>query len=1755
MPQLGTLAAVQQGYLQPRVGPGSGYGTLAPELSDEQKQQMTQKLFNTQYNENKGISWYRGVAETAAGSLLNFGADIVSLTPGVDKTDVWDFIGDYGPVVGSELQDYYRRNQSRIDTISGIGGAIGTGVLAGEVLLPKIASSLASSTIISSSRLWQAGARINAATRAAMEAGNMESAFAQQAYSVLRSTSGRRFLAGQIAKGAAKGLAEEVAIAAVMHNNEAIWSDDMSTNLMWAGVGVTVGGLVGSVGAFAEMRRYANSPVMLQARAAQVDPQGITFLREDQPAINIAAQVQSIVPAKESAVGTAYALEWRQSAPHNAVPQAQTRFEQATVKAGEAVKLSNGKVLSKGVTGVGNTRIAGDSLEGEHMFQAQYEDPMANFGLDSAGRLPDDDTKYLVAKMPAPVRTTDRTILQARRDFAAFGQKASPQNPFTAGLSRAEAQKYADELDALKVQSQAHTLAAAKLQDAPPLERLLGARDLAVKALVGSHLVSNIREGVRLAAQDAKILVSGKWISARHPEAVTLSAYKPGKVKLKQLTAGVQAFRFDTQGGRTIRVDETFRPTMGNQTLAFSSLPIDERLSVIEGMNAFMDSMLRSGSAHAIQKNAGWFELDNAIRFAEKGGTVQLQNTPFTSMEEVMVESLKKKAAAIGNNKRLDYWGRLAYNLPLPNASESIYDAVGDSMRAVLDAATQGANQAQLEQLRATTMNIHGFSLKSDGTPLMGNMWTFNKGTTGKSKGKWMNPVVGFFDSVNNMPTFDARGVGEMLAEQKVQRTLTLADPSVPGGFMAALTQVMLRNPDFMASMEVRALQDDQITGIGNYASQIAGEFVTREFQARDSKTILALTRVREMVNRASNAQLHELMTQEMGDVVQRLSAAPAAGSKSLVNQFFSNTSGWDLEATPVATGTGFWAFELSETAANAKRLGRSVAQGETLVNMRTQKEIVLDDLGLEYATRFNAVANRILTDKNKVRTAMGLTELRVKPWYTPPPDTRNKIVAFTFDEDNNVVPGGAIIASTQAEYDHQFNLLSANLPMGHTIRTKDQVAAAGDLYDRAAMDWLDPGITVAPAKNQVGGLSSASVNPKAIEDSLTWVKSQTEANGTGFMRVMYDSQLGIVRARGAVERLARATPEDSPIRNIFDVYEATALGKSLGSMQRSISGSVMKKPESVINGTIAAVWPAMKWMAPSQLNNWVGDLYQRLGIRAPKSARTFNELVNQIGTNTPYQNAVDYAEQTFKVSRPPEIRAITQEMSRLSASLLLRWFEIPMAAMNMVGLITTMPSIIQSGRAPVTSHFNVGTRRLGVVDTMKIMMDATKDMVSQRSLADWQVMVKNGDTKQQVADFNSIMASLTDRSKTMQVLLGNPAKEAKNIKHWRSIADGMNSAKALGIDGLISVATDTTENWSRSWSHFVGLRLADLQGITGVEARHSFAREVANAAIANYNPMNRPEMYQSAFGSQFGLFMSYMQSYNQRLFRWMEDGDYQSIGRQLSMQTTLFGVSSLPGFNVVQAALMTAGVGKTEQGDDATLIDNIYAKLGPVVGSAVAHGSIAQLGVALYTRGDMNYREPTLDPTKLMASLGIASQAASWVKESYNTLFDPNSLDGNGKLLEVLARNMPNRVMKGMLSQYANGGRDIDARGKIISENKTMAETWIRMLGVRSTRQQAEVEAFYANQSAIAKDAAKMEVLRGETRSLMRNDPDWKNRIMDVFDQYVKTGGRPEHFRTWIKDQIRESTGTRGVNDLVQAMRNPTGQQAVWRYNAYGAN
>lgn len=1230
---------------------------------------------------------------------------------------------------------------------------------------------------------------------------------------------------------------------------------------------------------------------------------------------------------------------------------------------------------------------------------------------------------------------------------------------------------------------------------------------------------ANEKRLARLQKDETPLFIVGKRLMGQD-DAEYLAGYTPvDPSQFKPTTRGIKEFSWKAPSStKRIAMRED-----GGITVDWDQTNLHDKLSIVDAAKHML-KQIGANFKITIPDNATWFQLDFALAHAERGGIVDF-TTKFKALDldEVKVRSLRIKAEKAAGlrvaGKPLDLQARLGLNLPLPSHMEQALDPNGDAFFSTIKQAM--SPNTTIDQIKAAYValprvtdigNNATFAMRMDG-----DIFNFNRIDHGSKKGEWAPMLAATYEDPSKI-TWSRFNLGEHVMEQKALTLRGLmTDKSAP--FSAGVIKAVVENPGYKPVSDMMGLADNQVGGTTSSVGAMASQMLTQAMRFRHNVTLLAGQQIRRVVNRMTEIHLDSVL-KRVSPHTEALTSVSGQRSRILLNNYATFSPGWDIEkAIPGATSDTF-VFKLAKTDTNAARLGREVVDDDTL---RTPQgvEVALDGLGNNTREALEKELKLLLAERNAGRIARGLEPVKFKPFYVPPPSTRGKILGFTLDASNRVVPGGTVIAATRDEFNRLAGKVKDSLTPGTRFVAQDEVADFVDLWEQAQMDWvnpldfIDPQSLAARPGAQQGKLASAYVNPRGYEEILEYLKHGYEQVATGVIKAAFDGQFRLARIRSGAQQVVEG--QAFATRNIFDTYTDTLLGISGSANPRGLN-VVTSQLDKLIDSMMPKVW------GPMQVSGQhVKDLIQKVAPKKLKANYTFEELADELGDYMPFKQATDFAEYQYGIKAPWTSKETARAVNRIGSGVVLRWLEMPHAVMNMAGLITNLPVVMTAKNVPMVGR--VG--KVGVVDSTKIMSRGFKRQF-ERNTADWDMMVRNGDTTQDVAELHHQLSLLDGKTKFMKFMTGNP--------------NGKTFLERKGLEGMASIMTDTTENMSRRWAHFVGLELADLHGIVGMEARHNFARSIANDAIANYDPLNRPEIFQSAFGSMYGLFLSYAQNYYQRLFRYVEDADYKAVGKQMAIQASMFGMTGVPGFR--QLATL---IGGEEDGDD--LVSGIYQRFGPVVGSVVAQGGFNQWttlfglpAVALHTRGDANFRHPAIDfatgVPALPVGLEVIKDVSQGMWESVTSLVNPNVPGSQRYAAEVLARHMPSRMLRGAITVLANGGQEADAYGNLMSENKDWAEATFRFMGIRSARQQTEIEQYFLNQKSLAIDGDKMTRVRAATRALIRSGN--YDRLPDVFDDYLNAGGKPWNYGAWVRGMVKEAQKTRGENQLYKMMKSP---------------
>jgi hypothetical protein len=1137
-------------------------------------------------------------------------------------------------------------------------------------------------------------------------------------------------------------------------------------------------------------------------------------------------------------------------------------------------------------------------------------------------------------------------------------------------------------------------------------------------------------------------------------------------------------------------------------------------------------------------------------------------------------------------NRRVDraaemHKTRVRLNLPKLTAYEA--GLLGDSdtsleflLRGIADRdpeAMRKLSKAEIAEGIAATRRLGTAApvTARDTESLSGSSFTFML----DDKGREMRPLVAVARPFKQ-GSWTQDAITDRLADRKL-KAISVATGPQADQLTRELFTAMMESPDFALASRPDQLLESQIQGsiMGSVPQSFVGaltkELKPSEHNFRGAMPILAAGRLRDLAGRITRARMQSVIEGAFGDSLKLLKNPRNEPSKLLLNQFHAHRGGWDLaegvvtraetagnksvtsvtvtppggKATTAAVSSGdsamrqLHAFPLEKTRENEARwermFGAPMPEGATLRGV-DGREIVLDDIALDLQKRFNVATSEILKMQNTILAARGMGTIRDQRWYVPPPEIQGRYVGWIMGPDKK--PVASVIADTAEEFaakrDSEMRALLESKGgggVGYVFLTREEITDFTSIWDKALMDMVSPGTTATlPGKRATGGLGSVQTRLNAFSESLQSLETRILNHGDDVVELLFREQINSARARASVAKgaesqgaIGRFAPKH--FRTVHDYYVEALLGMSKSTHPGSITGGVMRSIEGRLDAGLA-------WASGPANRAWRG-VTERLArnvdrwSKEERARRDFDSLVTQLGEHMPFKSSVDLAEARQFGTTPLTMAKLTGGINRMTAALTLRILETAHPVMNLAGIINAAPAVIRqmtpaAGEDAAAFAARVGHRamifnlkdgkQMAVPDMTKLFGRALKKAWSRSSHADFDFMIKRGYITQEVAEYNKQFG-----------IIDAPGKYEERF------------SKLIELSSTLS---DKSEDFSRSLGHFIGLEVADITGIVGKERRHAFAHDVANKMIANYDPHNRAEVFQGAFGSMIGLFQSFAHNYYSRMFRYVETGDMRSFMIQNATQSALFGVTGLTGFDQVNSLVNWASDGERNPATD------IHGAFPPLVADILANGVLSQIprmfggeAVNLYDRGDTSVRIPGVGSTTL-PGLSAISKIGEGIADGVSAFWAENPGLTQTRMAEILSNMVVNRPLAGMIEQAFAHGNDVDRYGQIVTETKSGLETFYRLAGVRSQRQSMELESYYADKRAQEIQASRKESLRLRTRSAMREDR--VDLLPEIWEGYVETGGDPRYFRSWIKRNYESATSTVATRRLDQLMNDP---------------
>lgn len=1744
----------------------------------------------------------RGALSTAAASVLGTTLDLADTAlSSVGLTDRQDVNNKFLSAIGApELTGWFNENKASVEVGSGIAGIVVSNWAAGKVLKPGSAAMRAIRGVPYARTIATLDARYDKALRLAQltnreiatrgmlgverfsDVGMNLAALGTKGFVTSGATASRAVFRAGLARGLARNVTTEAIMAATLNQNSFLYSDNLAHNIAWSVAGLGLGAGIDNMVSAHTLRKIANSDKIRRINARALDVSGVeagrlysmNIVNDLLKAADGTTNPQEFMFASSGATTdritstaiSAAELRKQRSFTERGKSLFSTREALATPQLKQAFEDLN-KVTIRGLSGVSKAGFA-TRMEGlgAPVKESLERDPTFYFGIEEVGTTVENMTRGQTSAMrDAAVSKRLSKVQEVLANGGTWKRKRNRDNTFV------------DELVPLTDEA----------RDSLQAE----ARELQYKA----------------SAVPVTMLEPGEWAPIQLGELA--DNYQPRQVSIE---GGL--------GEGNLKIWSREKAKKGEATLGLSSngdlyLPGNGRLESLsaEDMlhlyhvgNKAVRDMAAAGHKLTLPKNPTWFQLDLAeqlIRATDESmvtfpGSMTRQSAQVESFaQKVKALRVKEQSYRMANRKGFEgvidevkaFEFKVFFNLPrissyqqgLMGTSESPIDLLlaglkkGDEVRQM--------SHAELVKLLNDAKRITGFTDETVDTldSLHGNSFNFLLDRDGNP----IKPIIAYKRPLAPMDwSRDALLSRQVLKQLNLKEALTgaQADP-----ITRTIAEAIMSNPNAAEARKVIELADDQhrsfVPGFRESAPQSAtGSLINavtpKDRRDIDSLLMKAASVVHEDKNRITNSLMREIIETTMGDSITIVNSPRNIETKLLLNQFHSFRQGWDIAREPVKiqlpNGKTGYQFVLDhESAKNITRFERAFgykpAKGQVLLNPNGT-EIVLDELGLDVMKRLQTLHEAQVQMKNTLLRSQGLQEIRVTPWYVPPANTKGKYIGYTFDAQDNVVPDMTIVANSPEELTRMKGELtnSAQWKNGYTFRQRSDIESFMTLWDKAQMDFIAPNTTaIQPNKQNFGRSSGSLLNPLAFEEALVDIRDNMVRHGQDVLEILFDDPIKAGKARAAIARVeAGVGKKTAQHSSIYDRWLQNLLGRNALGAKDSFFGVFAESAEERLNGLLSS--PAL--LKASDTYQALKDFLRVSSPSSPVRGEKFNKLAQSLGQYMPYRTAMEMAERETGIKTPTEVAEITSKLSWFEAASRLRWFESMHAVANIGSLLANTPAIIKALQPMAGETLEQAAKRNGSLVMMRMLPDgegiavpnvpkllwasmrdawkATPDEFTQRA-------IQLGYMDQEVAEFERAWNAIDSRDGWRKVVFGDGVTEVKGKMF--SAQRVKTSFQKGGLDSWLGMLSDKSEAFTRQWGMYAGRRVAEAMGIKSVDEQLSFAHDLTNKIIANYDPQNRPEIFQGALGAPFGLFQSYVLNYYQRMFRYIETSDARAIATQFAAQGAVFGIGSLPGWDALNWAFFDH-----RQAEVSDPVDSLYNRFGTELGDLLMHGTISNLpkifgadGISLYTRGDSQFRMPVNPIGAFTDTIGLTEggngaqiPVADTLKRLVNGISQgvQQVRTANGLSLsqtaEILTNMITNRPIAGMLEVGAANGYDTSWDGQVVSQARTTSEQIYRMLGVRAMSQQKEIDNFYASKNMQEEQNARKAALRQATRASIRAGN--YDEVPGHFVKYVENGGDVNYYTRWLKSSFESALDTRGERLLERAMKKLDGSQ-----------
>lgn len=343
------------------------------------------------------------------------------------------------------------------------------------------------------------------------------------------------------------------------------------------------------------------------------------------------------------------------------------------------------------------------------------------------------------------------------------------------------------------------------------------------------------------------------------------------------------------------------------------------------------------------------------------------------------------------------------------------------------------------------------------------------------------------------------------------------------------------------------------------------------------------------------------------------------------------------------------------------------------------------------------------------------------------------------------------------------------------------------------------------------------------------------------------------------------------------------------------------------------------------------------------------------------------------------------------------------------------------------------------------------------------------------------------------------------------------------------------SEDMSRFMVAWSMKRIAETRGL-GEDETFALIRNAVDKVHGVYRAHQRVQLFSGVVGQSIGLFQTYMFNVAQYMTRHISEGAGKTAAMAAFMQSTVFGIRSLPAFNTLNALVADTNTGKLDiyslagtEADPEGLGSYLLYGLG-------SHALITP--VDFFSRGDMVLRNNLVVPTRVQdfPAVSIISKAvANLVRTGEMLAGAENGGDVRAALSYGLAHNALNRPLQGLGTLFLGNVTTNSGTPVFLNSNYTgydpdaalnFAAMGGRLLGGKPKTEAILLDSYYRRTAYQQEQAKNLADLGERVRVQMMGDGGVSDdNYMNFLTEYSSAGGTPENFHQFFSRNMGQAS------------------------------